>query len=85
MNLLNGIHYRQPRFTPAQDLYWFLEKRRATRLQHPPPPPELAGVAACRANPPLAGSSGCLPVCRRNWPLCEARRPLQAALLYVVA
>ncbi len=23
--------------SPAQDLYWFLEKRRATRLQHPPP------------------------------------------------
>jgi hypothetical protein len=40
--------------SPAQDLYWFLEKRRATRLQHPPPP-QLAGVAALPGQPAPGG------------------------------
>lgn len=50
-----------------------------------PPPPSWRVWPPCRANPPLAGSTGCVPVRRRNWPLCGAWRPPQAAVPYVVA
>ena len=53
--------------SPAQDLYWFVEKRRAPRLQHPPPPhtpPSWRVWPLWRANLPLADSSGYVPVCR---------------------